>query len=82
MTKFYKKSPQAQVWELLKTEEQKAYMADALRHVKKKDQEDLCYGIIAYLRWHITRPFEDAWLDAYSKSILLFLKTERELGLL
>lgn len=73
-------SPQQQVWELLQTDDQKAILAANLRHLKKQTQEDICYGIIAFLRWGIIRPFEDQWVNRHYQSLVLFLRTEKELG--
>lgn len=73
-------SPQQQVWQHLRTDEQRAVIAQNLRHLKSREQEDLCYGIIAFLRWGIERPFEDQWLNRLYQSLLLYLKTERKLG--
>lgn len=73
-------TPQQQVWALLKTDDQKAIIAATLRHLKKRTQEDICYGIIAYLRWGINRPFTDRWLNIQFQSLILFLRTEKELG--
>lgn len=73
-------TPQQQVWALLKTDDQKAIIAANLRHLKKRTQEDICYGITAYLRWGIMRPFTDRWVNIQFQSLILFLRTEKELG--
>ena len=73
-------TPQQQVWALLQTDDQRAILAANLRHLKKLTQEDICYGIIAFLRWGIIRPFEDQWVNRHYQSLVLFLRTEKELG--
>lgn len=73
-------TPQQQVWALLQTDDQRAILAANLRHLKKLTQEDICYGIIAFLRWGIIRPFEDQWVNRHFQSLVLFLRTEKELG--
>ena len=49
-------SPQQQVWQHLRTDDQRVVLATNLRHLKHRTQEDICYGILAYLRWGILRP--------------------------
>lgn len=73
-------SPQQQVWQHLRTDEQRAILAENFRHMKRRTQEDICYGILAYIRWGIVRPFEDKWIKRHFDSIILYLKTERTLG--
>ena len=73
-------SPQQQVWEHLRTDEQRTILAQNLRHLKHRTQEDICYGILAFIRWGIERHFEDPCLENYNNDILLFLKIERMLG--
>lgn len=73
-------TPQQQVWEMLRTDNQKAILAANLRHVKHRTQEDICYGLIAFLRWGIIRPFEDQWVNRLFQSLVLYLRTEKELG--
>lgn len=73
-------TPQQQVWEILHTDDQKAILAANLRHVKKQTQEDICYGILAFVRWGIIRPFDDIWVNRLYQSLILFLRTEKELG--
>lgn len=73
-------TPQQQVWEMLRTDDQKAILAANLRHVKYRTQEDICYGLIAFLRWGIIRPFEDKWVNRLFQSLVLYLRTEKELG--
>ncbi|MCQ2238233.1 MAG: hypothetical protein MJZ73_03260 [Bacteroidaceae bacterium] len=49
-------TPQQQLWELID-----AYQQDIIRKVfrrlKKRDQEDLCYAMVAYIRFRILREF-------------------------
>ena len=73
-------SPQQQVWRHLRTDEQQAVVAENLRHLKRRIQTDICYGILASLRWGIIRPFEDKWIKRHFDAIILYLKTERTLG--
>ena len=73
-------TPQQQVWAMLRTDDQKAIVAANLRHLKKVTQEDICYGLIAFLRWGIIRPFEDQWVNRLFQSLVLYLRTEKELG--
>ena len=73
-------SPQQQVWQHLRTDGQRAILATSLRHLKRRTQENICYGILAYIRWGILRPFEDKWLKGHFDNIILYLKTERTLG--
>lgn len=73
-------SAQQQVWQHLRTDDQRDILAKNLRHLKHRTQEDICYGILAYLRWGIIRPFEDKWLKHQFDIIVLYLKTERTLG--
>lgn len=80
MEKLIRKSPQQQVWEFLRTEDQRAVLAGNLRHLKHRTQYDVCIALVAFLRWGIMRPFEDAWVNRHYQSLILFLKTERELG--
>ena len=63
MEKFIRKTPQQQVWELLRTEDQRAIVASNLRHIKHRTQYDLCIALVAYLRWGIIRPFDDTWVN-------------------
>lgn len=73
-------TPQEQVWAMLRTDDQKAILAANLRNLKKRVQEDICYGIIANLRWGIVRPYEDQWVNRQYQALILYLRTEKELG--
>lgn len=73
-------SPQQQVWQHLRTDDQRSILAESFRHLKQRTQVDICYGILAYLRWGIIRPFEDKWVKRHFDGIILYLKTERTLG--
>ena len=55
-------TPQQQVWELTDDATQKI-LREVLRRLKKRDQEDLCYALIAYLRYGIRRPFESMFME-------------------
>ncbi len=56
-----KKSPQQQLWALL-NEAQQQICRQVFRRLKKRDQEDLCYAMIAYIRFGIERPFESPFM--------------------
>lgn len=73
-------TPQQQVWEMLRTDNQRAILAANLRHVKYHTQEDICYGLVAFLRWGIIRLYEDQWVNRLYQSLVLYLRTEKELG--
>lgn len=75
-------TPQQQVWAMLRTDDQKAILAANLRHVKNRTQEEICYGLTAFLRWGIIRPYEDMWVNRLYQSLVLYLRTEKELGYL
>lgn len=75
-------TPQQQVWKYLRTDDQRAILAQNFRHLKKRTQEDISYGIIAWLRWGIIRPFCDPWVNRHFQALLIYLRTERELQLL
>lgn len=53
---FRRLTPWQQLWELL-NEEQQRIVRTVFRRMKRRDQEDLCYAMVAYLRFHITRDF-------------------------
>lgn len=72
--------PQQQVWKHLLTDDQRAIFAQNLRHLKPRSQEDLCYGLLAYIRWGIVRPFEDPWINRIYQSLIIYIKTEKALG--
>lgn len=55
-TGFRRITPWQQLWELL-NEEQQRIVRTVFRRMKKRDQEDLCYAMVAYIRFHITRDF-------------------------
>ncbi|MDO4959322.1 MAG: hypothetical protein Q4E68_08750 [Prevotellaceae bacterium] len=73
-------TPQQQVWKYLRTDDQRAILAQNFRHIKRRTQEDICYGLLAFLRWGIIRPFEDKWVNKLFQALLIYLKTERSLG--
>lgn len=56
-------TPQQQLWELTSPHQHHIFR-EVFRHVKKRDQEDLCYGMIAYIRFKIRRPFESPFMQA------------------
>ena len=42
--------------------------------------EDICYGLLTFLRWNIIRRYEDKWVNKTFQALVVFLKTERSLG--
>ena len=60
---------QQQVWELTEPRHHRL-MRQMFRRLKKRDQMDLSYGLIAYLRFGIVRPYEDAFLQALYESLI------------
>lgn len=63
------KSPQTQLWEMT-TECQHDIIRQVLRRLKKRDQQDLCYGLIAYLRFKIRRTFECRFMQVLFESFI------------
>lgn len=62
-------SPQQQLWEL--TDERQHYIfREVFRRIKKRDQEDLCHGMIAFIRFKIRRPFESPFLQILFESFI------------
>lgn len=53
---FQSVTPWQQLWALL-NEEQQSIVRTVFRRMKKRDQEDLCYAMVAYIRFRITRDF-------------------------
>lgn len=49
-------TPWQQLWKLL-SEEQQKIVSMVFRRLKKRDQEDICYAMVAYIRFHIKRDF-------------------------
>lgn len=49
-------TPQQQLWELIDAGMQEI-IRKVFRRLKKRDQEDLCYAMVAYIRYRITRNF-------------------------
>ena len=63
------KSPQVQLWAL--TDEcQHEILRDMLRRLKKRDQEDLCYALIAWIKWKIHRPFKSLFMRVLHESLI------------
>lgn len=50
------RTPQQQLWTLLSQKEQQMVRM-VFRHLKKRDQQDLCYALIAYIRFGIVRHY-------------------------
>lgn len=62
-------TPQQQLWELL-DEETRELMRQYFRRLKKRDQEDICYAAIAWIRFGIERRFEDDFMESIRDSLL------------
>ncbi len=75
-------TPQQQVWKHLRTDDQRSFFAKQLRHLKPRTQEDLCYGILASLRWGVTRPYDDSFVDSIYQSIVIYIAAQRQFGML
>ena len=73
-------TPQQQVWKHLRTDDQRSFFAKQLRHLKPRTQEDLCYGILAYIRWGVTRPYDDRFVNTIYQSLVIYIMAERHLG--
>ena len=56
-----KKTAQQQLWPLL-PEDMRPVIQLIFRRIKKRDQENLSYDLIAYIRFGIYRQFEDAFM--------------------
>lgn len=62
-------SPQQQLWNETSHIEQQQLML-MLRPFKNQYQQDLCYGLVAWLRFGINRPFENPVMQmAYEKCL-------------
>lgn len=65
-------TPQQQLWELTQ-DRFRDNMREIFRRIKKHDQEDLCLGMIAYIRFKIHRPFDSTFMQSlYEKLINLY----------
>lgn len=62
-------TPQEQLWELIGSY-QRSIISMVFRRLKNRDQEDLCYGLIAYLRYGIHRPFADSFMQSLYFSLI------------
>ncbi len=63
------KTPQAQLWELT-DDVQHEIFRDLFRRLKKRDQEDLCYALIAWIKFKIHRPFESLFMKVIFQSLV------------
>ena len=63
------KSPQQQLWELT-NESQHNIFKEVFRRLKKRDQEDLCYGMIAYIKFGFRRPFASMFMQIIFESFI------------
>lgn len=68
-TGFRRVTPWQQLWELL-SEEQQQIVRMVFRRLKKRDQEDLCYAMIAYIRYHIIRDFPSPFMQVIYLSFI------------
>lgn len=55
-------TPQQQLWELIDVYQQDI-IRKVFRRLKKRDQEDLCYSMVAYIRFGILRDFPCPFLQ-------------------
>lgn len=63
-------TPQQQLWRLTNNKQHKAFSAVLIR-LKKRDQEDICYAMITYIKYGFIRPF----MSEFMQSILdLFIR--------
>lgn len=62
-------TPQQQLWEI-SNESQHRIFRQVMRRLKKRDQEDLCYGMIAYIRFGVRRPFECPFMQVLFESFI------------
>lgn len=62
-------TPQQQLWNLT-DDSQHEIFRDVFRRIKKRDQEDLCYAMIAYIRFKILRPFESTFMQVLFQSFI------------
>ncbi len=72
-------TPQQQLWKML-NDSQREEFREILRRLKKRDQESLCYGVIAFIKFGIRRPFESEFMQQIYNTMLMLLinkKTNR-----
>lgn len=62
-------TPWQQLWKLLGEEQQKI-VRTVFRRLKKRDQEDLCYAMVAYIRFGITRDFPCPFMQVLYLSLI------------
>lgn len=67
--KLVRKSPHRQLWEMT-NDSQHEGLSKILKRVKKKDQEVLVYGLIAYLKYKIRRPFECVFMNLLMRLLI------------
>lgn len=65
-------TPQQQLWKML-TDIQREDFREILRRLKKRDQESLCYGVIAFIKFGIRRPFESKFMQLIFNTMILLL---------
>lgn len=62
-------TPWQQLWDLL-SEEQQQIVRMVFRRLKRRDQEDLCYAMVAYIRFRITRDFTSPFMQVIYLSLI------------
>ena len=72
MKMFEYSTPQQQLWKML-TDDQREDLREILRRLKKRDQESLCYGVIAFIKFGIRRPFESKFMQLIFNTMILLL---------
>ncbi len=73
---LHPKTPQQELWAYLKSDEQQRNVASYLRNLKRQAQEDICYGLIAYLQHGLKRQFSDEWLNRHYLGLVNYLQAE------
>jgi len=69
-------TPQQQLWNET-SDEQHLELAKVLRLLKKRSQEDLCLGLVAYLRFGICRPFHDPLMQSLYQQCLMIVSNPK-----
>lgn len=62
-------TPQQQLWSLTNPDQQKT-IRELFRRIKKRDQEDLCYGIVAYIRFGIQREYPSEFMQTMYETLI------------
>lgn len=69
-------TPQQQLWALTNDRQQRV-LRQVLRRLKKRDQEDLCYGMVAFMRFGICRPYECPFMQAIYESFIELVEGQK-----